>query len=149
MSDDVQDDYPLLNSAAQLGINIERKREVVVVPEWKQRVILQEFNGAQLDRYRSAMTKFDARTQEIDLDMTGSTLRLVVLCMIDSSGHPIYKDVEKGVDLLGKLPASGLERVAEVAKKLNGMGGGDTDETLVGKSEEAPGTDSSVDSVSL
>ena len=84
--------------------------EDVFIPEWKGTVKVRSLTGAQ----RAVLLN-----QAGDVDAAEWIERLVASCVCDENGNPLFthKDVEK----LSQKNASALNRIFEVADRLNGF----------------------------
>lgn len=134
-----EDDFPVLTSGSQLE-KIEVQAELVRVVPWRRMVWVQELTGEELDEYREPMSVIDAKNN-IKLNLKESSLRLLAMAIRDANGNRIYPNTEAGIRILGKLPSSGLEIIAKVARRLSGMGEDEVEETA-GKSEPTPSSPS-------
>lgn len=136
-----EEDYPVASSHTQIPDALEK--ELVPVPEWRQKWWVHELSGGGLDEYRRGMYRIDGT--DISLDMTNNTARLLALSMHDASGHRAFPDTEEGIRILSEKPAGGQERLAKVARRLSKLS--DTEaKALVGNSAPGRTADSSSDS---
>lgn len=113
--------------------------EDVSVPEWGGDVRVKTLTGAERDQYEAESVKMEGNRRK----MTGNLrARLVALTAINEDGTPMFTrgDVMK----LGQKSAAALERVFEVAAKLNGMTEEDMDD-LAGNSESGQNESSTSD----
>jgi len=133
------DDFPVLTTGAQLE-KIEVRAELVRVVPWRRKVWVQELTGEELDEYREPMSVIDSKNN-IKLNLKESSLRLLAMAIRDANGNRIYPNTEAGIKILGKMPSSGLEIIAKVARQLSGMGEEEV-EVEAGKSEPTPSSHS-------
>lgn len=133
------DDFPVLTSGSQLS-GVEVQAELVVVRPWRRKVWVQELTGEELDEYREPMSVIDSKNN-IKLNLKESSLRLLAMAIRDAHGNRIYQNTADGIKILGKMPSSGLEIIAKVARRLSGMGEDDVEEAA-GKSEPTPSSPS-------
>jgi hypothetical protein len=120
-------------------IRSELRVEEVIVPEWHgprgnlARCHVRELPGNEFDLYQSAMFKIDG--SDYELNMSENSLRLLAYCMCDKAGAPMFPNKERGIKQLGFLGQGGLDRVATVARRLNGLDKG-SKKRAEGNSEE-------------
>jgi hypothetical protein len=89
------------------------KREPVNVPEWGGDVYVSSFTGTERDA-------FEAKLAEGKGAMKNIRALLVAYCAVDEHGNRIFQD--KDAEVLGRKSAIALNRVFEVAMRLNGIG---------------------------
>lgn len=147
MSTEVDEQYPVLSSAAQ--IQVEIARELVTVPEWKAKVWVQELTGRQLDEYRQPMYKTEGSSFKMSLE--NSNLRLLALALVDGNSNRLFPNTDRGIKELGVLPASGTERLGSVARRLSGLSSDDSGTAggAAGNSGSEPTDDSTSDSPAI
>lgn len=87
----------------------------VGVPEWGGDVYVKTINAAQRDHFESSIN--DGETK----DLVNMRARLVVLCLCDESGGLLFDDPAAGAVSLGQKSADVVDRLFDVARKLNGM----------------------------
>lgn len=113
--------------------------EDVSVPEWGGDVRVKTLTGAERDQYEAESVKMEGNRRK----MTGNLrARLVALTAINEDGTPMFTRAD--VMKLGQKSAAALERVFEVAAKLNGMTEEDMDD-LAGNSESGQNESSTSD----
>jgi hypothetical protein len=132
---DYDDDFPVLNSGAQLD-GVQVQAELVIVRPWRKKVWVQELTGSELDEYREPMSVIDSKNN-IKLSLKDSGLRLLAMAIRDANGNRLYPNTDAGIKILGTMPSSGLEIIAKVARRLSGMGEDDVEE-MAGKSAPIP-----------
>ncbi|HNB43879.1 MAG TPA: hypothetical protein PLL72_06755 [Burkholderiaceae bacterium] len=91
------------------------KTEDVAVPEWGGTVRVRTMTGEARDKLGAAMIGPNGRP-----DRGKFNLMLVAGSMVDENGDPLFGFDE--VAELGKKSAQALQRVADVAFRLNGLG---------------------------
>ncbi len=105
------------------------KWEDVQVPEWGGAVRVKTLTGAERDQYEADSVKMEGNRRK----MVGNLrARLVALCVINEDGTPMFTRAD--VMKLGQKSAPALDRVFEVAARLNAMSDEDMDD-LAGNSE--------------
>jgi len=110
------------------------KTEVVLVPEWEGEVIVRTMSGTDRDIWDKLMFK------ESDGDyMNNNRARLCACTIVDNDGKLLFN--EEDIKTLGEKSSLALNRVFDVAKRLNGLGI-DEIEDLAKNSEEIQGEDS-------
>lgn len=109
----------------------ELTRQEVPVPEWNDTVCVRVMTGVERDR-------FEVRLNETK--RTNYRASLVAFTACDEKGVRLF--TESDIAWLGELPATGLNRVAEVALKMNKFTDDDVKE-LQKNSEASPSVASS------
>jgi hypothetical protein len=99
----------------------DRKRETVSVPEWGGEVIVATMSGTDRDAWEGAMVG-----RGRDELLHNARAKLAAICLIDESGARLFSDQE--VEALGRKSARALNRVADVAQRLNGLRDKDIEE---------------------
>jgi len=102
----------LLSKAAILNAD-DLKTETVKVPEWGGDVMVRTMSGTARDAFEQSLVGSDGRMENV-------RARLVSLTMCDEKGERIFSDEE--MLELGKKSAKALDRVFDVAQRLNGIG---------------------------
>jgi hypothetical protein len=100
------------------------RTETVEVAEWNGAVIVRMMSGAQRDQYGRSLTKV-LPTGKHELDLTNMQSKLVAMCAVDEQGNQLFGPDE--VDHLAKKSAAAIERVFQVAQRLNGLAPGDVE----------------------
>lgn len=114
--------------------------EAVEVPEWGVTVYIKEMSGSERDSYQASLIEQGKSFKDGQrLNMTDVTSKLLVRVLCDADGNRIYTNNEFTV--LGRQPASVLNRLAEKAREISAMTEKDVDE-LTGNSESATNDDS-------
>lgn len=90
------------------------KKEKVFVEEWGGDVIVSEMSGAERDAWEQWMSR--KKKGEIVQNIRA---RLVVASVVDANGNRIFAD--EHIEKVGELSSNALEKVCEVADRLNGL----------------------------
>ena len=100
-------------------------RESVPMPEWGEgeEVWVRTISGTERDAFEQASIEVRGKSREANL--RNIRARLCVLCMCDEQGKRILED--KDAEAFGAQPAPVLDRVFEVAQRLNGLGAKDVE----------------------
>ena len=112
----------------------DRKLEPVEVPEWGGTVYVRTLTGTEKDAYLARHVK--AVDGQQTFDRNGATEQLVAMALCDESGNRLFTDLE--ARKLGEKNANVLERLVEVATKLNKLGADGLEEAEK-NSEATPG----------
>ena len=86
----------------------------VSVPEWGGDVYVRAMSGAERDAFEVAITPPLGKAENV-------RARLVVICACDAAGAPLFAPGD--VATVGALDARALDRVAQLARKVNALGG--------------------------
>jgi hypothetical protein len=112
--------------------------EDIEVPEWGGTVRVRVMTGSERDSFEQSIMKSEGK--EIVRDMTNMRAKLLVRTICDENNKRIFTDKE--INLLGEKSASGLEKVFELAQRLNKLGATSVDEAE--KNSEGGVSDSSI-----
>lgn len=107
--------------------------EEVQVAEWGGSVKVRTMTGADRDAFEQSMVVVGSDGTRRP-DMTNMRAKLVALTCIDDSGNLLF--VPADIPMLAKKSAAALERVFDVAQRINGLGA---------KAEDAAEKNSSAD----
>lgn len=121
---------PVLSSPHQLSA-VGLDSELVPVPQWGVSVWVWELTGAELDLYRQGQIK--TKGAKVNLDLRSNTARLLTYAIRNASGERMYS--ERDAAELLKRGASGLEKLARVARRLSGLDDEDEEE-MEGNSDD-------------
>lgn len=93
------------------------KRETVKVPEWgaQAEVIVQEMSALERDRFYLSTRKEDGTHDPVNF-----AAKLLVRCLVNQEGARLFVDEE--AEPLGRKSKAAINRLFEVALRLNGMG---------------------------
>ena len=91
--------------------------EEVEIPEWGGKLFVRTMTGLERDKYEADLVVANgARPGDVLRNMRA---RLVVLTTVDAKGERIFADAD--AEALGAKSSKALDRVADVATRLNGM----------------------------
>jgi hypothetical protein len=91
----------------------DRPREPIKVPEWGVDAFVATMSGTDRDAFDADMfNRKDAKERAINF-----RARLVARCLVDEDGERVFAEAD--IEALGKRSAAALDRVYEVAAKLN------------------------------
>lgn len=107
--------------------------EQVEVPEWGGTVLVRGLTGEERDMYEQSLV--EGRGKNAQMNLRNARAKLVVLCVVDEAGKPLFQRAD--VAVLGRKSAAALDRIFEAAKRLSGLSDSDVDE-LLGNSEPDP-----------
>lgn len=112
----------------------DRQVEEVSAPEWGGIVRVQAISAMDRDRYEQRVSGMK--------DWGGIRATLCVQCIVDDEGNRIFTDDD--IEALSQKSGAVIDRVFEVARRLNGM----TDEDIqeMEKNSETEPTDVSISS---
>lgn len=105
----------------QILTNTHLPSEIVSVPEWGGDICVVALTGLQRDMFEGSILNDDGTKNYQNL-----RARLVSLSVVDNEGKRLFGPSD--VAELGQLSAAGLDRVFEVARRLSGLRGGDTED---------------------
>lgn len=98
-------------------------QEEVFIPEWGGTVIVRTLTGIERD-------SFEAEVVEVTQAKFGAKrnirARLVARCCVDNEGNRLFQDED--IPLLGKKSNAALDRVFDVATRLNAITKSDVEE---------------------
>ena len=99
-------------------------KEEVPVPEWGGSVFVRTMPGKERDAWESQLLKGDPRDRQLNMDNVRA--RLASLTIVDAEGNRLF-DL-KDIEALGQKSAAALDRIWEVAQRLNRMSNEDVEE---------------------
>lgn len=105
------------------------RTEEVQVPEWGGSVYVRTLTGKERDAWEATLLDGTGRNRRVKLDNIRASLAAATIC--DAQGKQLFGPED--VAALGEKSALALDRVFEVAQRLNGLTGEDVEE-LVGNS---------------
>jgi len=108
----------LLSKGAIVGVQ-DLKTEAVDVPEWGGAVSVRTMTGADRDAFENSLVTIAADGTRKP-DMVNMRAKLVALTLVDEAGAPMF--TLKELDLLAAKSAAALDRIFQVAQRLNGLG---------------------------
>lgn len=114
------------------------KSEPVDVPEWSGSVLVRTMTGADRDAFEESMVTI-APDGKRTPNMTNMRAKLVAMTVVDEAGNRLFEAAD--VAFLARKSAAALERVFDVAQRINGMGAA-AEKELEKNSDAAPSGDS-------
>ena len=113
----------VVKGAADVG-----KLTKVSVPEWDCDVWVRTISGAERDSFEAAcfVERKRGRKRSRELSLVNFRARLTVLCACEEDGKPAFMPGD--VDWLGAKSGVALNRVFEVAQRVNGFTEEDVEE---------------------
>jgi hypothetical protein len=99
---------------------VSLKKETVLVEAWGGEVIVSEMSGAMRDAWEQSITQKDSSGK-----IVSPRAKMVLYCVVDDHGIRLFKDND--LDEIGKLSSAAIERICEVAMRLNGLGSNDVE----------------------
>lgn len=117
------------------------KAETVGVPEWGGEVLVRPLSGRERDQYEA--DSYVQRNGQMEVDPRNARARLVVMCVVDGDGKPLF--TRDDVAALGEKSAAALDRIFTAAARLSGLSEADQKE-LEGNFGGEAGTGSSTSS---
>ena len=110
----------MLNREAILKTD-DLPRELVKVPEWGGEVYVRTLTGTERDAFEQSMV-----AKKNKPNLANVRARFAVLTICDADGKRLFTDAD--AEVLGSKSASALDRVFEVAQRLNGFSDADSQE---------------------
>lgn len=95
------------------------KNESVDVPEWGGSVLVRTMTGADRDSFEASMVSIGSDGVRKP-EMSNMRSKLVALTVVDDAGNRIFDAID--VPMLARKSAAAIERVFDVAQRLNGLG---------------------------
>lgn len=126
----------LLTREQILGV-ADLGHEDVDVPEWGGVVRVGMLTGMERDAFEQEIVVRQGKKTHLNLNNIRA--RLVALCVVDGDGQRVFSETD--VKALGRKSAVALNRVFEVAQRLNGLTEQDMEE-LAGNSANGQSGDS-------
>lgn len=102
--------------------------EAVACPEWGGTVHVRTMSGTERDAFEASM--LDAKGKGVS-NLANIRARLLVRTLCDEGGNRLFADAD--ADALGTKSAKVLDRLFDVAQRVNGLGAKDV-EALQGNS---------------
>ena len=90
-------------------------RERVDVPEWGGHVWGAAMDGAARDDFEQEVQPF----RDDEMPIPNARARLLVRCLVDAGGQRLFSLAQ--IESLGQKNSTALQRVFEVAMRLNGL----------------------------
>lgn len=104
----------ILNKQAILAAQ-DLKSEDVAVTEWGGEVRVRTLTGTERDAFESSLVQDGGKR-----DLSNLRARLLSLAIVDENGARLFSEAD--IPLLGGKSAAALDRLFEVAQRLNGIG---------------------------
>ena len=123
-----------LLSKDQILESSDLKSEQVEVPEWDGAVLVRTMTGADRDAFESSLVPVGADGVRVS-DLTNMRAKLVAMTVIDESGCRMFAETD--VEALSRKSAAAIDRVYQVAQRLNALGA-KAEEVAVKNSEASP-----------
>ena len=101
---------------------VSLKKETVLIEAWGGEVIVSEMSGAMRDSWEQSLTQKDSSGRLIS-----PRAKMVLFSVVDENGVRVFKDDD--LEAIGKLSSPALERICEVATRLNGLGSDDVEKS--------------------
>ncbi len=106
----------------------DQPRESVECPEWGQTLLVRTLTGAERDTFENSVQQ---ASRGKGIDLRGLKVKLVQLTLVTDDGEQVF---ESGDQLLLNGKSSRvIDRIFQVAQRLNGLSAEDADE-MVGNS---------------
>jgi hypothetical protein len=99
-------------------------RELVPCPEWGGAVWVRTMTAAERDEWEASRLHGEGRRRDVSLENMRASL--VAACAVDEHGNRLFDDAD--VEALGAKSARALDRLFQVAQRLNGVTAEDLDE---------------------
>jgi hypothetical protein len=97
------------------------KRETVTVPDLGGDVVVQEMSGAQRDAWEQSLQARDKQG-----NLVNARAKLVVAALVNEDGTRMFSDDD--VDRVGGMPFGVLDKICQVALRLNHLRPEDVEE---------------------
>lgn len=114
-------------------------REEVQVPEWGGSVYVRVMSGAERDAYEQSY--LEKKGDSYEVNRRNLRAKLAVQTVVNENGERLFSDAD--VDALGAKNGGALDRIFEVASRLNRISKKDEDD-LLKNSEPAPKNSSGI-----
>lgn len=101
---------------------VDRPSQAVEVLEWGCTVMVRTLSGAERDAFESETFEAKGRINKQNI-----RARFLALCLCDAEGNRIFTTAEDAKKL-GEKSAAVLDRLFEIAQKMNGLTQADVDE---------------------
>lgn len=108
------------------------KTETVDVPEWGGSVNVRTMTGTDRDAFENSLVKLDASGKAVQ-SLDNMRVKLLVVTLVDDNGNRLFDSDD--INMLGRKSTAAIERVYDVAARLNGIGA--KAEAEAGKNSEA------------
>jgi hypothetical protein len=102
---------------AEILTKQDLKTEDVFIPEWDAWITVRSMSASQRDKFEAGTIERNGK--EVRTNLENIRARLCVLCMVGEDGEQLFDEADDHA--LGLKSAAALQRVFEVAQRLNGM----------------------------
>jgi len=111
-------------SKNQIISAIDDRYEDVEVPEWGGTVRVKAMSGVEKDAFEASVTTIRRNGNKVEQrpNLENVRAKLLAHCIVDESGALIFDDDD--IAALGSKSSAALDRVVDVAKRLNRMTNG-------------------------
>jgi hypothetical protein len=107
-----------------LGAN-DRVREPIDLPAWgSPAVFVTVMSGTDRDAFEASIVS--GKGKDVTQNLENVRAKLAVRCLVDADGARVFSDAD--AQLLGQKSAAELQKVFDVARKLNRLSDTDIDE---------------------
>lgn len=104
-------------------LSFKPKMESLIIPEWDNgEVFIRVMSGDCRDKFETALVGL----KDDESVLVGIRAKLAVWTLCDETGKPIFD--ESDLEAVGALSCAALDRIFEVAKRINHLTGEDVDE---------------------
>lgn len=111
--------------------------QTIDVPEWGGSVVVRVMSAADRNRFEQSIVSIDKDGKRVP-SMENFRCKVVCACLVDERGFPLFGPDE--IDDLAMKSSQVIERLADIALAMNGMGANAVDDA-VKNSEPAPSAD--------
>lgn len=126
-----------MKSLEELLAQCKQDCKTETVEAFGETFTVREMSGAERDAYEQILFGQSGKKTLI----RNMRATLVALTVIDSDGNLRFG--EEMIDSVGKLPASGLNKIFQAAAKLNALGASDVEEAAKNSPPDPDGTSTS------
>ncbi len=120
-------DFEDIKTPSDLGDAPDLEIVPVIIRRWigrkfgrPARFWVAEMNGLDHDAYQQQMLKVEGT--DIELQLKANTLRLLASTIVNpDTKKPVWESVSDAIETLGQFGQQGLDELATVARRLNGM----------------------------
>ena len=110
---------------AQILAADDLQLEAIDLPTWgSPPVFVRVMTGTERDNFEQSM--IDQRGKSFAQNLANIRAKLAALCLVNASGERVFTDAE--IEQLGGKSSVELNRIFEVARRLNHLSNGDIDE---------------------
>ena len=118
-----------------------RSVERVPVPEWNRWVFIRTISAAERDAFDARSVQ--RRGDDVTTNLQNYRARLSALCMCEEGGAVLFADPEAGAVKIGQSDSKAVQRLFDVACRVNGIGQGEVDAAVKNsESEQTSGSGS-------